>query len=129
MRELVERCARVATARHHRRACVILLAAKDESNAAQSHDARYDADAKSGILQMRPLFDMRLDKAGITIARETQPRDIRQACIAQSVRQRHAMTVLRVLFHFRCQCANQRAAAEATYEARLFVLERHRVYR
>ena len=45
VRELVERRSRIAAARHHRRARMILLAAKDEANAAQADDAGHHADA------------------------------------------------------------------------------------
>ena len=61
---------------------MILLAAKDEANAAQADDAGDHADAESGIFQMRTLFDVRLDESGIAFAREAHARHIRQARFA-----------------------------------------------
>ena len=78
LREFVERCRCVAAARHHGRAGVVLLAVESEADAAQADDPGHHADTLAAIVQRRPLFDVRLEKARIAFARNAQPRRVRQ---------------------------------------------------
>ena len=99
VREFVERGGRVAAARHHRGAGVVLLAAEHEADAAQADDARDDPDPASRVFEVRALFDVRFDEAGIAIGIQAQPRHARKAGLAQGVRQRGAATVGRAVLH------------------------------
>ena len=64
---------------------MVLLPTKDEADAAQADDAGDDADPASVILEMRALFDVRLDESDIAIAREMHARHTRQAGFAQGI--------------------------------------------
>ena len=81
------------------------------------------------VLEVRTLFDVRFDEAGIAVGIEAQPRHAGKAGLAQRIGQRGAATVGRAVLHLRRQRADERAAAEAADEARLLVLERHGVDR
>ena len=88
-----------------------------------------DPDPASRVLEVRALFDVRFEEAGIAVGIQAQSRRARKAGLAHGVGQRGAATVGRAVLDLARQCADERAAAEAPDEARLLVLERHGVDR
>jgi hypothetical protein len=129
MGQFVECGSRVAAACHHGRAGVILLPAECEADAAQSNDARDDADLAPAILEIRALLDVRFDKTGIAAGHKPLARHVGQPRFAQRLGECHTAMVDRPLLHLRRQRAGQGTAAEAAHETRLLVLERHRIHR